>query len=97
MPALRPEFRAGVAAGLAAQAGLRRPEPWTKRGSDRFACFADASRLVMVAGPHEENHADLALAIADTALVLDRGRITYKGEARPLLVDLNFRKQKLWI
>jgi ABC-type branched-subunit amino acid transport system ATPase component/ABC-type branched-subunit amino acid transport system permease subunit len=44
-----------------------------------------------------DHNLDLALAIADTALVLDRGRITYQGEARPLLVDLNFRKQKLWI
>jgi ABC-type branched-subunit amino acid transport system ATPase component len=44
-----------------------------------------------------DHNLDLALAIADTALVLDRGRITYQGEARPLLVDLDFRKQKLWI
>ena len=59
---LRKEFRTAWAANLARQAGLRRPEPWKKRGSDRFACFADASRFVMVAGPHEESHADLALA-----------------------------------
>src|SRR5690606_31584113 len=39
---------------------------------------------------------DLALAVSDTAVVLDRGRITHQGEARPLLVDLEFRKQKLW-
>ncbi|NGM88768.1 ATP-binding cassette domain-containing protein [Parapusillimonas sp. SGNA-6] len=44
-----------------------------------------------------DHNLDLALAVADTALVLDRGRITYQGEARPLLVDLDFRKQKLWI
>lgn len=59
---LRKEFRERWAADLARQAGLRRPERWKKRGSDRFACFADASRFVMVAGPHEESHADLALA-----------------------------------
>lgn len=40
---------------------------------------------------------DLALALADTALVLDRGRITHWGPARPLLVDLPFRRQKLWL
>lgn len=60
--ALRKEFKERWAADLARQAGLRRPEPWKKRGSDRFACFIDASRFVMVAGPHEESHADLGLA-----------------------------------
>lgn len=62
MTSLRKEFRASWAADLARQAGLRRPEPWKKRGSDRFACFSDAGRFVMVAGPQEEAHADLALA-----------------------------------
>ena len=62
MKALRKEFKGSWAPELARQAGLRRPEPWQKRGSDRFACFADATRFVMVAGPQEENHADLALA-----------------------------------
>jgi uncharacterized small protein (DUF1192 family) len=59
---LRREFRDGWAADLARQAGVRRPEPWKKRGSDRFTCYADASRFVMVAGPQEEHHVDLALA-----------------------------------
>ncbi|MYN13414.1 ATP-binding cassette domain-containing protein [Pusillimonas sp. TS35] len=44
-----------------------------------------------------DHNLDLALALSDTALVLDRGRITHHGEARPLLVDLDFRREKLWV
>ncbi len=44
-----------------------------------------------------DHNLDLALALADTALVLDRGRITHHGAARDLLTDLEFRKQKLWV
>jgi len=51
-----------VAADLARQAGLRRPEPWDHEGSDRFVCFTDARRFVVLAGPHEGSHVDLALA-----------------------------------
>ena len=44
-----------------------------------------------------DHNLDLALALSDTALVLDRGRITHHGEARRLLVDLAFRREKLWV
>ncbi len=44
-----------------------------------------------------DHNLDLALAVADTAVVLDRGRISHQGEAGPLLTDLEFRKQKLWL
>ena len=44
-----------------------------------------------------DHNLDLALAVADRAVVLDRGKISHLGPARELLVDLDFRKQKLWI
>lgn len=44
-----------------------------------------------------DHNLDLALAVSDTAVVLDRGRVTHLGEARPLLTDLDFRKEKLWV
>jgi branched-chain amino acid transport system ATP-binding protein/branched-chain amino acid transport system permease protein len=44
-----------------------------------------------------EHHLDLVLALADTAVVLDRGRVSYSGAAQALLTDLDFRKKVLWI
>lgn len=44
-----------------------------------------------------DHNLDLALALSDTALVLDRGKVTHRGSARELLVNLDFRKQKLWV
>ena len=44
-----------------------------------------------------DHNLDLALAISDTAVVLDRGRVSHQGGAYQLLTDLEFRKEKLWI
>ncbi len=44
-----------------------------------------------------DHNLDLTLALSDTALVLDRGRISHQGPALPLLKDLEFRRQKLWV
>lgn len=44
-----------------------------------------------------DHNLDLALAISDTAVVLDRGRVSHQGSAYQLLTDLEFRKEKLWI
>lgn len=44
-----------------------------------------------------DHNLDLALAVADRALVLDRGKVSHLGPAHDLLVDLDFRKEKLWI
>jgi ABC-type branched-subunit amino acid transport system ATPase component len=44
-----------------------------------------------------EHHLDLVLALADRAVVLDRGRVSHEGPAQPLLTDLEFRKQVLWL
>jgi ABC-type branched-subunit amino acid transport system ATPase component len=44
-----------------------------------------------------DHNLDLALALSDRALVLDRGRISHLGPAQPLLKDLDYRREKLWI
>ena len=44
-----------------------------------------------------EHHLDLVLALADRAYVLDRGFVSHEGPAAPLLTDLEFRRQVLWL
>ncbi|WP_337786196.1 branched-chain amino acid ABC transporter ATP-binding protein/permease [Ramlibacter lithotrophicus] len=44
-----------------------------------------------------DHNLDLTLALADRAIVLDRGRVSHHGPALPLLKDLDFRREKLWI
>jgi ABC-type branched-subunit amino acid transport system ATPase component len=44
-----------------------------------------------------EHDLDLVLALADSAYVLDRGRVSHSGPAEPLLTDLEFRKSVLWV
>ena len=44
-----------------------------------------------------EHHLDLVLALADRAVVLDRGHVSHEGPSQPLLNDLEFRKKILWI
>jgi ABC-type branched-subunit amino acid transport system ATPase component/ABC-type branched-subunit amino acid transport system permease subunit len=44
-----------------------------------------------------EHDLDLALALSDRVYVLDRGYITHEGPAEPLLTDLEFRKETLWL
>jgi ABC-type branched-subunit amino acid transport system ATPase component len=44
-----------------------------------------------------EHHLDLVLSLADRAVVLDRGRVSHVGPAKPLLTDLDFRRQVLWL
>lgn len=58
------------------------------------AILALKSKLTILIVDH---NLDLALAISDTAVVLDRGRVSHQGSAYPLLTDLEFRKEKLWI
>ena len=43
-----------------------------------------------------EHDLDLVLALADSAYVLDRGRVSHVGPAAPLLTDLVLRKSVLW-
>jgi ABC-type branched-subunit amino acid transport system ATPase component/ABC-type branched-subunit amino acid transport system permease subunit len=44
-----------------------------------------------------EHDLDLVLALADRAYVLDRGHVSHSGPAEPLLRDIEFRKQVLWL
>ncbi|MEI2416326.1 branched-chain amino acid ABC transporter ATP-binding protein/permease [Orrella sp. JC864] len=44
-----------------------------------------------------DHNLDLTLALSDTALVLDRGRVSHHGPALPLLRDLALRREKLWV
>ena len=44
-----------------------------------------------------EHDLDLVLALADRAYVLDRGHVSHQGPAEPLLTDIEFRKQVLWL
>jgi ABC-type branched-subunit amino acid transport system ATPase component len=44
-----------------------------------------------------EHHLDLVLSLADRAVVLDRGAVSHTGPAAPLLTDVEFRKQVLWL
>lgn len=44
-----------------------------------------------------EHHLDTVLSLADRAVVLDRGRVSHIGPAAPLLTDLDFRREVLWL
>jgi ABC-type branched-subunit amino acid transport system ATPase component len=44
-----------------------------------------------------EHDLDRVLALADRVYVLDRGQVAHVGPAQPLLQDLDYRKQVLWV
>jgi ABC-type branched-subunit amino acid transport system ATPase component/ABC-type branched-subunit amino acid transport system permease subunit len=44
-----------------------------------------------------EHNLDLVLALADRVFALERGAVFHSGPAQPLLTDLNYRKQILWL
>jgi ABC-type branched-subunit amino acid transport system ATPase component/ABC-type branched-subunit amino acid transport system permease subunit len=44
-----------------------------------------------------EHNLDLVLALADRVFALERGAVFHQGPAEPLLTDLNYRKQILWL
>ncbi len=44
-----------------------------------------------------EHNLDLVLALADRVFALERGAVFHQGPATPLLTDLNYRKQILWL
>ncbi|MDF1790514.1 MAG: branched-chain amino acid ABC transporter ATP-binding protein/permease [Thalassobaculaceae bacterium] len=44
-----------------------------------------------------EHNLDLVLALADRVFTLDRGTVIHTGPAQPLLEDLNYRKEILWL
>ena len=44
-----------------------------------------------------EHDLDRVLALADRVYVLDRGAVSHEGPAAPLLSDLDYRKEVLWV
>jgi len=44
-----------------------------------------------------EHNLDLVLALADRVFALERGAVFHTGPAEPLLTDLHYRKQILWL
>ena len=42
-----------------------------------------------------EHHLDVVLSLADRAVVLDRGHVSHRGPAEPLLTDSEFRKKSV--
>jgi branched-chain amino acid transport system ATP-binding protein len=44
-----------------------------------------------------EHNLDLVLALADRVFALERGAVFHHGPAAPLLKDLDYRKQILWL
>ncbi len=44
-----------------------------------------------------EHNLDLVLALADRVFALERGEVFHQGPAEPLLRDLDYRKQILWL
>jgi ABC-type branched-subunit amino acid transport system ATPase component len=44
-----------------------------------------------------EHNLDLVLALADRVYALERGAVFHDGPAEPLLTDLDYRKQILWL
>ena len=44
-----------------------------------------------------DHHLDLALALSDTTVVLETGSVTHTGPSKELSLDINLRRQKLWL
>jgi ABC-type branched-subunit amino acid transport system ATPase component len=44
-----------------------------------------------------DHNLDLTLALSDRTFVLERGRVVHTGPSRPLLEDLEYRRQVLWL
>ncbi len=44
-----------------------------------------------------EHNLDLVLALSDRVFALERGAVFHSGPAQPLLTDLDYRKQILWL
>ena len=44
-----------------------------------------------------DHHLDLALALSDRTVILERGAVTWTGQSKLLRDDLELRRQKLWM
>ena len=63
--------------------------------ADLFKVFDQLRRQVSIV--IVEHNLDLVLALADRVFVLERGAVFHQGPAAPLLSDLDYRKQILWL
>ena len=44
-----------------------------------------------------DHNLDLVLALSDRTYALERGRVVHQGPSRPLLEDLEYRREVLWL
>jgi ABC-type branched-subunit amino acid transport system ATPase component len=44
-----------------------------------------------------DHHLDLALALSDRTVVLDRGEVQHRGPSSALSADLELRRKVLWL
>lgn len=51
----------------------------------------------LFAGMSVEQNLELALALSDTTVALERGRVTHRGPSRDLRDDLDLRRKVLWL
>mgnify|MGYP001267457796 FL=1 len=64
-------------------------------GEELFDAFDRLRREVAIV--IVEHNLDLVLALADHTYVLERGSVVHEGPARPLLTDLDRRREVLWL
>ena len=62
------------------------------RSSDIRSWCAVTYQIVIVA-----HNRDLVLALADRVSARERGAVFHQGPAQPLLTNLDYRKQILWL
>ncbi len=61
----------------------------------RYPVFDQLRRQVSIV--IVEHNLDLVLALADRVFALERGAVFHQGPAEPLLTNLDYRKQILWL
>ncbi len=59
---------------------------------EAFDRLRDALSIIIV-----DHHLDLALALSDITVVLERGRVAHKGPSADLRADLDLRRKVLWL
>jgi branched-chain amino acid transport system ATP-binding protein/branched-chain amino acid transport system permease protein len=79
-------------AGALSYGGQRLVDQHHQGAVSGVRCAARPRSIIIV-----EHNLDLVLALADRVFALDRGAVIHQGPARPLLTDLAYRKQILWV
>jgi hypothetical protein len=74
---------------------------WQPSSSDRDRIFEPRSLAAQprAGGIHPivDHHLDLALALSDRTVTLDRGQVTHVGPSKALSEDLDLRRKVLWL